>query len=59
MSVREELDDVFAEIAVQLKSRVSALNGVKGLWQGTRAEFDAIPVKDDDVVYVVKPTPIP
>ena len=32
---------------------VVGMNGVTGLWKGTQAQFDAIGVKDPNVVYVV------
>ena len=32
---------------------VAGLNGVTGLWKGTQAQYDAIGVKDSNVVYVV------
>lgn len=56
MSVQTELDETFVEVATAIKARVVALNGTTGLWTGTRAEFDLIPVKDDNVVYVIKKT---
>ncbi|QRI44955.1 hypothetical protein SEA_CORN21_45 [Microbacterium phage Corn21] len=33
---------------------VSGLNGVTGLWAGTQAQYDAIGVKNPNVVYVIK-----
>lgn len=58
MSVETELKDAFAEVGTAVKGRVVALNGTAGLWKGTRAEYDDIPVKDDDVVYVIKKTSV-
>ncbi|QJD52790.1 hypothetical protein SEA_UNPHAZED_46 [Microbacterium phage Unphazed] len=33
---------------------VAGLNGVTGLWAGTQAQYDAIGVKNPNVVYVIK-----
>lgn len=46
-----DLDNVFG-IAT---SKVTGLNGVTGLWKGTKAEYDAIATKDPNVYYVVLP----
>lgn len=46
-----DLDNVFG-IAT---SKVTGLNGVTGLWKGTKAQYDAIPTKDPNVYYVVIP----
>ncbi|AZV01807.1 hypothetical protein HWC34_gp46 [Microbacterium phage Alex44] len=35
-------------------SKVTALNGVTGLWKGTQAQYDALGSHDDNVVYVIK-----
>lgn len=58
MSVQTELDEAFVEVATAVKGRVASLNGTAGLWKGTRAEYDLIPVKDPNVVYVIKKTPV-
>lgn len=44
--------DIVSGIAT---SKVTGLNGVTGLWKGTKAQYDAIATKDPNVYYVVLP----
>jgi hypothetical protein len=32
---------------------VSSQNGVSGLWSGTQAEYDGIPTKDPNTLYLI------
>lgn len=38
-----------------LNTKLDALNGLTGMWRGTKAQYDAITTKDPNVYYVVIP----
>ena len=54
MTAESELKAAFAEVGTQIKDRVKSVNGLHGIWYGLREDFDALPVKDPLVMYVIK-----
>lgn len=48
-----EISERIASDADLEARKVTGLNGVTGLWQGTQAEYDAIVTPDPNVVYIV------
>jgi len=54
MSAQDKIDEAFTEVGAQLKQRVSGLNGITAIWQGTAAQYAAITTPSPTTIYVIK-----